>query len=142
MIQSAEQFVFLRSSDDIDLYQQAANDSATEEIWHDVIKKYPDMKVWVVRNKTVPLSILEILSHEEDVNIRHAVGMKRSCSQDIFQRLSKDPNESVRSSVVFNAKTPKIILEQLLNDECFEIAEKAKNRLEALMLSESQSDKS
>ncbi len=80
MIQSAEQFVFLRSSNDIHLYQQAANDSATEEIWHDVIKKYPDMKVWVVRNKTIPLSILEILSHDEDVNIRHAVGMKRRCS--------------------------------------------------------------
>jgi hypothetical protein len=53
MIESAEQFVFLRTSEDIKLYQRAASEPATDEIWLEVIEKFSEMRVWVVRNKTV-----------------------------------------------------------------------------------------
>jgi hypothetical protein len=130
MIESAEQFVSLRTSEDPDLYQKAASDSATEETWREVIGKYPDMKVWVARNKTVPSNILEILSRDEDADVRYAVAMKRKAGQDILQRLSQDSDESVRLRVALNPKTPKIILEQLLNDKWSRVVEEAKNRLE------------
>jgi type VI protein secretion system component VasK len=134
MIESADRCVLLRTSEDIEMYQKAANDSATEETWHEVIDKYPDMKVWVARNKTVPLSILEILSHDESVDVRYAVAMKRKSSQDILQRLAKDPDDSIRLRIALNPKTSRTILEQLLDDEWSRVVEEARNRLEEDLL--------
>jgi hypothetical protein len=130
MIDSADEFVVLRTSEDPELYQKAANDSATEETWKEVIERYPDMRVWVARNKTVPSSILEILSHDDNADVRYAVAMKRKAGQDILQRLAQDPDESVRLRVALNPKTPKSILEQLLNDKWSRVVEEAKSRLE------------
>jgi hypothetical protein len=131
MIKSAEEFVFLRLSDEIDLYQRAANESATVEIWLEVIEKYPDMRAWVAHNKTVPLSILEILSRDKDPSVRHMVAMKRKLGQDmsILERLAQDPEDSIRMRVALNPKTPHTILKQLLNDKCFRVVEEAQNRL-------------
>jgi hypothetical protein len=130
MIESADQFVLLRTSEDIELYQRAANESATEGTWQEVIEKYPDMRVWVARNKTVPLNILEILSRDDNADARYAVAMKRKSGHDILQRLAQDPDESVRLRVALNPKTPKAVLEQLLHDKWFRVVEEAKNRLE------------
>jgi hypothetical protein len=130
MIDSAEQFVLLRTSENPELYQKAANDSASEETWKEVIEKYPDMRLWVARNKTVSLNILEILSHDKNSDVRYAVAMKRKAGQDILQRLAQDPDESVRLRVCLNPKTPKVILEQLLNDKWPRVVEEAKSRLE------------
>jgi hypothetical protein len=130
MIKSADQFVLLRTSKDIELYQKAANEPATEDTWQEVIRRYPDMKVWVARNRTVPLNILEILSYDENADVRHAVAMKHKSSQDILQRLAQDPDDSVRLRVALNPKTPKVILEQLLHDKWFRVVEEVRSRLE------------
>lgn len=139
MIKSAEEFVFLRfhkveaapTSKEIDLYQRAANEPATEEIWLEVIEKYPEMRNWVAHNKTVPLSILEILSRDKDPRVRHMVAMKRKIGQDIsiLKRLAQDPEDSIRMRIALNPKTPPIVLEQLLNDKWSEVVEEAQNRL-------------
>lgn len=129
MIETADQFVLLRTSENIELYQKAANEPATEDTWQEIIRKYPDMRVWVARNKTVPLNILEVLSHDENADVRHAVAMKRKSSQDILQRLAQDPNESVRLRVALNPKTPKVVLEQLLHDQWSRVVEEAEIRL-------------
>jgi hypothetical protein len=131
MIKSAEEFVFFRSSEEINLYQRAAREPATEEIWLEVIQKYPDMRTWVAHNKTVPLSILEILSRDEDPIVRHMVAMKRKLGRDmsILKRLAQDPDDTVRMRVALNPKTPDIILEQLLDDKCSRVFEEAQNRL-------------
>lgn len=62
MIRSAEEFVRLRKSDQREEYERAANDSASIEVWRDVISLYPDMHRWVAHNKTVPIEILAILA--------------------------------------------------------------------------------
>jgi hypothetical protein len=121
MIETADQFVWLRTSEKIELYQRAANEPATVDTWQEVIRKYPDMRVWVARNKTVPLSILEILSCDENADVRYAVAMKHKSSQEILQRLAQDPDESVRLRVALNPKTPKVISEQLLPDQWFNL---------------------
>jgi hypothetical protein len=130
MIESADQFVLLRTSEDIDLYQRAANESATDKVWEEVIEKYPDMRVWVARNKTVPVSILDILSRDGNPEVRHAVAMKRKSGEEILRRLAKDPDESVRLRVALNPKTPKVILEELLQDNWSRVVEEVKIRLE------------
>jgi hypothetical protein len=139
MIESTEEFVFLRlpkveaapTSKEIDLYQRAANEPATEEIWLEVIEKYPEMRNWVAHNKTVPLSILEILSRDKDPRVRHMVAMKRKIGQNIsiLKRLAQDPEDSIRMRIALNPKTPPIVLEQLLNDKWSEVVEEAQNRL-------------
>jgi hypothetical protein len=129
-MESADQFFLLRTSEDIDLYQRAANEPATDKVWEEVIEKYPDMRVWVARNKTVPVNILDILSRDGNAEVRHAVATKRKSGQEILQRLAKDPDESVRLRVALNPKTPKVILEELLQDKWFRVVEEAKIRLE------------
>lgn len=130
MIESADQFVLLRTSEEIELYQRAANEPAMEDVWQEVIKKYPDMKIWVARNKTISLKILEMLSQDENADVRCAVAMKRKSSPDILHRLAQDPNESVRLRVALNPKTPKVVLEQLLHDKWFRIIEEIRSRVE------------
>lgn len=78
VIESAEEFVRLRTSDDPAEYNRAAQEQATESTWHDVIERFPDMRFWVAQNKTVPLSVLEILRQDPDDRVRHLVTSKRS----------------------------------------------------------------
>lgn len=78
VIYSAEEFVRLRTSEDPSEYNRAAHDEATESTWRDVIERFPGMRFWVAQNKTVPLSVLEILRHDHDENVRLMVTSKRS----------------------------------------------------------------
>ncbi|MGO4249462.1 hypothetical protein AB4Y87_19790 [Paenarthrobacter sp. RAF54_2] len=76
MIQSAAEFVRLRSSEDPAEYHRAAHEEADVSVWLDVIDKYPDMRFWVAHNKTVPLEILELLASDPDVRVRSFVATK------------------------------------------------------------------
>ncbi|MGF9754534.1 hypothetical protein AAII07_04985 [Microvirga sp. 0TCS3.31] len=78
MIESAEEFVRLRTSTDPAEYRRAAHEEAAERTWIEVIERYPDMRSWVAHNKTVPLSILKILRHDADEQVRLTVTSKRS----------------------------------------------------------------
>jgi hypothetical protein len=129
MITSAEEFVALRLSKDPTMYNKAAHDSTTEEVWLDVIANYPDMKKWVAHNKTVPLSILRILADDPDPDVRVTVAMKRKCDAPLFEKLASDLNMSVRLAVAYNAKTPKEILLRLTQDSYERVAEVATDRL-------------
>jgi hypothetical protein len=77
-IESAEEFVRLGTSEDPVEYSRAAQDEATESTWRDVIERFPDMRFWVAQNKRVPLSVLEVLRHDADENVRQMVTNKRS----------------------------------------------------------------
>lgn len=48
------------------------------EVWYEVIERFPDLKTWVVRNKAVPLEILELLRHDPDERVVYEVQRKRS----------------------------------------------------------------
>jgi hypothetical protein len=69
MIRSAAEFVRLRTSEVPTLYRKAAHETAPEEVWLEVIKKYPKMKPWVIHNKTIPHSILCLLADDEDTDV-------------------------------------------------------------------------
>jgi hypothetical protein len=130
MIGSAEEFVRLRRSEDKSEYDRAAREEAPLGVWWDVIDRHPDMKIWVVANKTVPLAVLEVLSKDEDTAVRDAVARKRSASREILERLAADSDSGVRYAVACNAKTTREVLEQLLQSPWDMVVEKAKKRLE------------
>ena len=81
MIKSVEEFVRLRSSDNMEEYNRAAHEEAPIEIWEAIISEHEDMKKWVIHNKTVPLSILEILSEDPNPVVRHSVATKRKLNR-------------------------------------------------------------
>jgi hypothetical protein len=129
MISSAQEFVELRTSDDPSLYNRAARDTASEEVWLEVIRQHPEMKEWVAHNKTVPLTILAILADDADSKVRHMVAMKRKLSLELFEKLARDPDYSVRQRIAYNAKTPVSVLRHLCDDSEPEIASIAQGRI-------------
>ena len=98
MIHSAEEFKYLRTSDIIEEYNRAAHDEATIEVWFEVIEKYPELKEWVIHNKTIQHEVLEFLVNDVDEAIRKIMNTK------IFDKLAEDPSENVRYSLACNTK--------------------------------------
>ena len=129
MINSAEEFCALRVSDDPEEYTRAAYDTASVEVWADVIAKYPDMRFWVAQNKTVPLSILEVLAQDPDENVRSMVARKRKLSESIQLILARDVDPSVRGALARNAKVTPAVLSLLLADTDSDIRRLATERL-------------
>lgn len=129
MISSAEEFVFLRTSEIFEEYTRAAYDDASDVVWMDVISKFPEMREWVAHNKTVPLNILEILAGDTNESVRSTVASKRKLSPELFDLLSQDKSEAVRERVACNKKVPIHILRRLVNDPTMFVREAALKRI-------------
>jgi hypothetical protein len=106
MIPSASEFCRLRESERPEESLRAAHEEAPHAVWRALIVNRPDMRVWVALNKTVPIEILDILSRDEDVEVRCTVAMKRKINEVIAVRLAKDSDERVRAALIHNKKLP------------------------------------
>lgn len=102
MIETADEFARLRNSDQIDEQTRATHDSADINVWLDVINKFPDLKTWIIHNKTIQIEILELLSTDKNSEVRSAVARKRKINDKIFQALSADHDENVRFALICN----------------------------------------
>jgi hypothetical protein len=131
MISSADEFARLRTSEDRREYHRAAHDEAPESVWLEVIAKHPDLRGWVACNKTVPISILELLSSDHDVSVRSMVAMKRRLTEKLYRKLAEDHDASVRERIACNAKCPRDILLILTKDPESFVADAARRRLGA-----------
>ena len=128
-IQSAQEFITLRSSDDREMYDRAAREDAPLEIWLELIERHPAMRKWVAYNKTVPLEILDTLANDEDYRVRAMVAMRRKLSPELLRRLAGDSDEGVRLLVVKHRNTPRDVLEALLSDSWDAVRQEAAKRL-------------
>jgi len=117
MISTPKEFYDLRTSEDMSEQRRAAMEEASADVWREISATYPEMREWVVINKTVPIEILDELSKDENFRVRAIVATKRKLSEDIFNRLASDLNESVRIAVANNAKIPEYLKEMLRNDK-------------------------
>jgi len=108
---------------------RAAIEAAPMEVWQDVIRLYPDYKIWVVLNKAVPHEILDLLAGDVDSRIRETVASKRKASAALLQRLGSDASDEVRASVARNRSTPKALLEDLARDPVPWVAQRAAETL-------------
>ena len=129
MIASVDEFIRLRYSDDPSEYRRAANEPAALGVWLELIERHPDSRVWIARNKTVPVEVLSILVEDPSPEVRFAVAMKRSLTPGLLDRLADDPDESVRLQVARHRNTPKGILERLARDDWESVASAAAERL-------------
>jgi hypothetical protein len=129
MIHNADEFVQLRRSHCQSDYLKAATESASLDVWLDVIRRFPDMKVWVAQNKTVPTEVLAALARDSDSNVRAAVAMKNCLTSELYALLACDGNGLVRERIAFNKNTPTEVLQCLSQDKQPNIADQARRRL-------------
>ncbi len=129
MITSAEEFYRLRTSEVEEEYNRAAHEETSLEVWLDVIEKFPEMRLWVAQNKTVPAKVLEVLSRDHDADVRSFVAMKRKLPEHIQLVLARDEDYSVRERLSWNANATDAVLRVLAEDAEMRIREKAKERL-------------
>lgn len=129
MIESAQEFVRLRLSENQEEYTRAAHDEASLEVWNKVIENYPDMAVWVAQNKTVPYELLESLTDHPDNRVRIMVARKNKLEEPLMLKLAVDTDEAVRMSIARHKKATLKVLTLLLNDIWSEISNKASERI-------------
>ena len=129
MIETAEEFVRLRTSDVEEEYYRAAHEPASLHVWLEVIAKYPDMRFWVAHNKTVPLEILDILAKDGDSKVRSMVASKNKLTPKLLEQLSRDDHESVRQTVACHRKVSIPVLERLTKDPQIIVATVASEKL-------------
>lgn len=115
-IESAEEFVRLRLSEDPAEYSRSSYDWAEDAVWHDVLDRFPDMARWFVHNKSVPLAILDRLIDAGDPETLRWTMNKRKLSREQFERLARYPDGHIRQSIAGNAKIPQDLLETLQKD--------------------------
>ncbi|NEX94857.1 hypothetical protein [Caulobacter sp. 17J65-9] len=116
MITSADEFKRLRTSDDLDEQDRATHEPADEQVWLEVVARFPELRSWVARNKTVPLSILRLLAADPDPDVRSEVAMKRKLDRALFEALADDPDPGVRRRLIWNRQTPADLLARLATD--------------------------
>ena len=130
MIETVKQFVALRASDDPVDRERAIKEEASLAVWRDVIADYRDLRVWVVRNETVPSEVLRVLSADPDPEVRAALAVRSLLPAEVQVRLAKDPDYTVRHHLVWHGRTSRRALEILVRDEASDISLKAEVRLE------------
>lgn len=104
MIQSADEFKYLRLSENIEEQYRASNDAANKEVWIEVINKFPELREWVAHNKNIQIEILEKLTLDSNPKVRCVVARKRKINDKIFEILKNDLTEEVRYDLLSNTK--------------------------------------
>ncbi len=129
MINSAEEFIRLRTSDNSDEYLRATWDEAPLQVWFELVDKHPDMRFWVAQNKSVPVEVLELLASDEDSNVRAMVASKNRLPEHLQLKLAKDSDGGVRKRVVYNKKATIKVLHVLEQDFDEEVRALAQHRI-------------
>jgi hypothetical protein len=128
-IASAEEFVRLRESPEREDYLRPVREEVSLAVLRDVIARFPDHRETVVLNKFVPVELLEELCSDEDWSVRNWIAKKRSLPEHLQVRLTADPHDVVRRSLVDNKRATRRCLEALVDDPFEWIREKARKRL-------------
>jgi hypothetical protein len=130
MITSADEFLRLRTSLDPADYRRAASEAAPLAVWHEMLRRFPEMRGWVAHNKSVPVAVLEELAADQDARVRFVVASKRSLPERLQLTLAGDPDYGVRDRIAWNAKATRKALEMLACDPEPAIRRRAKERLD------------
>jgi hypothetical protein len=116
MIESADEFIQLRYSEDPKEYGRSANDAATESVWLDVIERFPEARKWVALNKKLPENILWKLVRDSDRDVRYMVACRNQLTAKMFEELAKDIDSSIRARICGNKRVPEYIVNELAKD--------------------------
>ena len=121
MIESAAEFIRLRTSEVPEEYGRAAQDAAPDAVWNEVIDRHADMRKWVAQNKTIPEAIIRRLAEVGDLDTRLFLAYKKKTPPDLLEQLARDPSESVRLAVARHPKLPEAARKALSTDPYAEV---------------------
>ncbi|MDX6019778.1 hypothetical protein SIL08_05705 [Scandinavium sp. V105_16] len=116
-INSVEEFLELINSDDPANRMRSGTESASLSVWLNIIEKYPEFKVWVARNRTVPKEVIGILCVDPDPIVRHAISIKYPLDIEVYSKLAEDKDESIRSSLAYNRGFPIFLLKKMAEND-------------------------
>ncbi|GKX55995.1 hypothetical protein SOASR030_21070 [Leminorella grimontii] len=126
MISTPDEFIKLINSNCPNEYNLAGRKEAPVPVWLELIKGYPDMRVWVARNRTIPREIMDYLSKDDNPVVREAISAKYPLDVDMYLLFSRDPDEGIRARLIFNKGLPVFILKHMAeNDPSDFVREKA-----------------
>ncbi|MDC6380958.1 hypothetical protein BW687_012335 [Pseudomonas graminis] len=128
MITSAEEFKRYVESE-IEDENAKAFDPAPDDVWFDVLLKYPELSRDVVFNHTISVDVLERLCLCDDMHVRWEIAIKRRINRAIFEQLARDKSIIIRHRIACNPKAPEDILAQLAGDEDPIVSEAARKRI-------------
>ena len=129
MIESAQEFIRLRTSELPDDYLRSAHEEASDAVWRELVTHHPEMRPWVAHNKTVPIAILELLHTDTSADVRSTVARKRKLPERLQHALAADSDASVRHALACNAKVVHAVLQKLASDTEPLVREAAMQRL-------------
>lgn len=116
MIESAERFRALCSSQDQMDVDRSLSDPASLDVWVEIINTDAARHLDVAQNRTIPDEIKRMLVEKGNPTVRSMIAEKRKLPPDLFFVLSRDSDSFVRRKIAANAKTPPEILRHLLQD--------------------------
>lgn len=125
MIESAEEFVRLRSSKDPSEYRRAGDEEISEEVCRDVIERFPDARAWLAESEWVPTSTLRRLATDGNPRVRSAVCARRILDATVIEMLSWDVSDAIRTNIARRSDTPVESLLRLVKDDSSMVREAA-----------------
>lgn len=131
MITSAAEFVRLRTSDLPEEYERSALEEAPENVWLEIIESHPEMRAMVAYNKTIPVTIMERLSIELDLDVRLTLAAKGKAPAHVLARLATDEDGGVRARVARHGNVSTETLRTLAADPEEWVSSIATERLQA-----------
>lgn len=132
MIDNANEWIRLRSSDDSDDNYRAATETVPLAVWMQIHSKAPDLRAFIAYNRTSPPEMLAILARDENWLVRHAVAERQDAPTSALRELADDVDERVRVLVAGHPSTQRDVLQYLSRvDSADAVRVKASARLRA-----------
>ena len=105
-IESAEEFRRLRLSKIKEEYERSAWAPAPDAVWAEVIDRWPELRVWVAHNRSIPAHVIERLAADPDADVRNRIAEKHALAPAVLERLLEDPEPGVRLTAARNQAAP------------------------------------
>ena len=142
MIKSADEFLMLLNSESQEGYFKTGREEASDLIWLEIIENHEEARVWVARNRTISDKVIMRLIMDNDPIVRDAITGKYPLSREAYLALSQDPDEGIRSRLLFNKKIPIDILKKIaVDDESEFVRKQAQERLDRESLNDGSINK-
>ena len=125
MIESLKDYESILENVDLSVRRKAVTETASSDVWHDILARRPELAGDVALNKRLPIAILDFLIENSSVRVRCTIAMKHGLDPQHFERLGTDYDESVRIMVANNNRTPLSVLKKLTHDSCERVSNAA-----------------
>lgn len=113
-------FKFLSEDRDADVRKAVARNRATD---HDTLLRLaraedPELRATLATNRELPPDVVEVLAFDKNERVRYALAnsFPNYISAKVLTHLANDSSPYVRRAVAHNPKTPKLVLDKLLED--------------------------